>query len=113
MAYAARVMRGVIIDHARRRQAQKRGGRFELTTLGTDVGEAQADPEELAEIGAALDQLAETDPALAELVDLKFFCGFTFEEIAAMKGISDRTAKRAWEKARLFLFRTIRPDSTA
>jgi len=112
MAYAARVMRGVIIDHARRRQAQKRGGRFELTTLGTDVGEAQADPGELEEIGAALDQLAETDPALAELVDLKFFCGFTFEEIGAMKGISDRTVKRAWEKARLFLFRTMRPDST-
>ena len=66
----------------------------------------------LAAIGAAIDDLAVLDPALAQLVDLKFFCGFTFEEIGAMKGISDRTVKRAWEKARLFLFRTMRPDST-
>ena len=110
MAYAARVMRGLIIDHARRRQAQKRGGRFELTTLGTDVGDERPDSRELEEIGVALDQLAETDAELAELVDLKFFCGFTFEEIAALKGISERTAKRNWEKARLLLYRSLRPD---
>jgi len=110
MAYAARVMRGLIIDHARRRQAQKRGGRFELTTLGTDVGDAQVDAGELDGIGAALDQLAETDASLAEVVDLKFFCGFTFEEIAAMKGVSERTVKRNWEKARLLLYRSLRPD---
>jgi DNA-directed RNA polymerase specialized sigma24 family protein len=74
------------------------------------VGDAPVDPVELAGIGAALDQLAETDAELAELVDLKFFCGFTFEEIAAMKGISERTAKRNWEKARLLLYRSLRPD---
>ena len=110
MAYAARVMRGLIIDHARRRQAQKRGGRFELTTLDTAAGDNRIDPRELEGIGEALDELAEADPALAEVVDLNFFCGFTFEEIAAMKGLSERTVRRAWEKARLFLYRRLRPD---
>jgi RNA polymerase sigma factor (TIGR02999 family) len=110
LAYAARVMRGLIIDHARRRQAQKRGGRFELTTLPTDVGESGVDAGELSEIGEALDELAATDPSLAEVVDLKFFCGFTFDEIAAMKGVSERTVQRSWEKARLFLYRRVRPD---
>jgi len=70
------------------------------------------DPVELAGIGTALDQLAETDPALAEVVDLKFFCGFTFEEIAALKGVSDRTVKRSWEKARLLLYRSLRPGAS-
>jgi DNA-directed RNA polymerase specialized sigma24 family protein len=51
-----------------------------------------------------LDELAETEPALAEVVDLKYFCGLTFDEIAAMKGTSTRTVKRAWEKARAYLY---------
>jgi RNA polymerase sigma factor (TIGR02999 family) len=110
MAYAARVMRGLIIDHARRRQAQKRGGRFELTTLDTGVGDSRVDARELEGIGEALDELAQADASLAEVVDLNFFCGFTFEEIAAMKGQSERTVRRSWEKARLFLYRRLRPD---
>ena len=108
MSYAARVMRGLIIDHARRRQAQKRGGRFELTTLDTEVHAAPADERELERIGQALDELAEIDPSLAEVVDLKFFCGFTFEEIAAMRKVSERTIQRAWEKARIFLYRSVK-----
>ena len=108
MGYAARVMRGLIIDHARRRQAQKRGGRFELTTLDTEVGESRVDDRELTQIGEALDELAETDASLAEVVDLKFFCGFTFAEIGAMRGVTERTIQRAWEKARLYLYRKIR-----
>jgi DNA-directed RNA polymerase specialized sigma24 family protein len=50
------------------------------------------------------------EPALAEVVDLKFFCGFSFAEIAAMKDISERTAQRNWEKARIYLHQKIRPD---
>jgi RNA polymerase sigma factor (TIGR02999 family) len=112
MAYAARVMRGLIIDHARRRQAQKRGGRFELTALTTDVGENVVDDRELTRIGEALDELARTDASLAEIVDLKFFCGFTFAEIASMRGHSERTVQRAWEKARIYLYRSIRTRLT-
>jgi len=109
MGYAARVMRGLIIDYARNRRAQKRGGQFEITSLGTDA-ESTPDDRELARIGEALDQLAESDDALAEVVDLRFFCGFTFAEIAAMKDISERTVQRQWEKARIYLHRTIRAD---
>jgi len=109
MAYAARVMRGLIIDYARRRSALKRGSQFEITSVGTEVADA-ADVRELSQISDALDELAKTDQALAEIVDLKFFCGFTLSEIATMRGISERTAQRGWEKARIYLHRAIRPD---
>jgi RNA polymerase sigma factor (TIGR02999 family) len=109
MGYAARVMRSLIIDHARSRHAQKRGGRFEITSLGTDV-ENVADVHELTQISEALDELSKADALLSEIVDLKFFCGFTFAEIAAIKGISERTAQRQWEKARIYLHRKIRAD---
>ena len=108
MGYAAKVMRGLIIDYARNRQAVKRGGRFEITSLGTDMGESIADSSELERIGEALDELAAVDPDLAQIVDLKFFCGFSFVEIAAMRGVSERTIQRGWEKARLYLHRAIR-----
>jgi len=110
MGYAARVMRGLIIDYARSRQAQKRGGLFELTTISTDVAESLADGGELTKLGAALDELAAVDPMLADVVDLKFFCGFTVPEIAAMKHVSERTIERSWQKARLFLHRTVRDE---
>jgi RNA polymerase sigma factor (TIGR02999 family) len=110
MAYTARVMRGLIIDHARSRRASKRGGEFEITSLGTEVRDSVADPRELTAVGEALDELAGTDAGLAEVVDLKFFCGFSFAEIAAMRGISERTVQRQWEKARIYLHRSLRAD---
>src|SRR5262245_64639788 len=109
MAYAARVMRSVIVDYARRKRALKRGGAFDLTTLDTDLDVASAP--DLEALGAALDELATLDPRLAVVVDLKFFCGFSFVEIAAMQGVSDRTVPRDWDKARMFLHGTLqRPD---
>lgn len=110
MGYAARVMRGLIIDHARSRQAIKRGGQFEITTLNTEVGEKVAGARELGRISDALDELAKSDPSLAEVVDLKFFCGFSFAEIAAMQGTCERTVQRKWEKARIYLHRSVRPN---
>jgi RNA polymerase sigma factor (TIGR02999 family) len=112
MGYAARVMRGLIIDYARRRSALKRGGQFEITSTGARAADAAdtADDRELTQISGALDELAKADPLLAEIVDLKFFCGFTFPQIAAMKGVSERTAQREWEKARIYLHRAIRSD---
>ena len=111
MAYAARAMRGLIIDYVRRRQAQKRGGGFEITSLSTEITEAVADDRELVRVSDALDELAEIEPALAQVVDLKFFCGFTFTEIAGMRGVSERTVQRDWEKARIYLYRTLRDES--
>jgi RNA polymerase sigma factor (TIGR02999 family) len=106
MAYAARVMRGLIIDYARQRQALKRGGRFEITALSTDLPGC-ADDRELARIGDALVELSAVDPSLAQVVDLKFFCGFSFTEIAGLGGVSERTVRRQWEKARIYLHRSM------
>ena len=113
MGYAAHVMRTLIIDHVRNRQAQKRGGLFELTSLTNDPVESSADERELTEISEALDKLAAVDPELAELVDMKFFCGFSFGEIAAMHKISERTVKRQWRKARIYLHRELRAEIPA
>jgi RNA polymerase sigma factor (TIGR02999 family) len=110
MGYAAHVMRGLIIDHARSRHAQKRGGLFQITSIGTDAGENAIDDRELAQISGALDELAKMDRSLAEVVDLKFFCGFSFAEIAAMRGVSERTVQRKWDKARIYLHHSIRPN---
>jgi RNA polymerase sigma factor (TIGR02999 family) len=102
-AYAARAMRGLVIDYARGRHAQKRGGEYHLTALDTNVAEAVAGPDDMNRLGDALAELERADPPLAELVDLKFFCGFTFADIAAQRGVSERTVQRDWQKARLLL----------
>lgn len=112
MGYAARVMRGLIIDHARNRRAQKRGGMFEITSLEPEMQENAVDCRELTRIAESLDELAKVDSSLAELVNLKFFCGFPFVEIAEMRGVSERTVQRDWEKARIYLYRSIRGQLT-
>jgi RNA polymerase sigma factor (TIGR02999 family) len=110
MAYAARVMRGLIIDHARNRQAQKRGGQFEITSIAAEAGCDTVDERQMMLLSDVLDDLAKVDPALTEVVDLKFFCGFSFAEIAVMRGVSERTVQRLWEKARIYLHRSIGAD---
>jgi RNA polymerase sigma factor (TIGR02999 family) len=113
MGYAARVMRSLIVDHARRRRALKRGGAFEITTLDTDLDVAAAPAADLDALSTALDELGAVDPRLALVVDLKFFCGFSFVEIAAMQGLTDRTVQRDWKKARIFLVGALRRDELA
>ena len=108
LGYAARVMRGLIVDYARRRQALRRGGQFQITSLATEHADSIADDTELTRIADALDELADVEPLLAQIVDLKFFCGFSFAEIAAIRGVSERTVQRSWEKARMYLHRAIR-----
>jgi RNA polymerase sigma factor (TIGR02999 family) len=108
MAYAARAMRGLIVDHARSRGAIKRGGDLHITALDTQIAENVGDLTELEAINEAVEQLATIEPALAEVVELKFFCGFSFSDIAAMQNVSERTVQRQWEKARIFLFQAIR-----
>lgn len=104
MSYAARAMRGLIVDNARRRCALKRGGDAAITALRTEHGNAPTEPEELVRIGEAMEVLAQREPELARIVDLKFFCGFGMDEIAALLGLSRRTVNRKWEKARMLLF---------
>jgi len=110
MGYASRVMRGLIIDFARQRCAQKRGGAYQLTQLDSEAGQAAESDEshqELQRLSDALDELAVHDSRLAEVVDLKYFCGFSLGDIAAMRGVALRTVQRDWDKARLFLFREL------
>jgi RNA polymerase sigma factor (TIGR02999 family) len=107
LAYAARAMRNLVIDFARNRQAQKRGGAFEITSLPTEAPEQVVEAAELERMSAAIDALAQLDPGLAQLVDLKFFCGYSFVEIASMRGVSERTAQRDWIKARILLKRAL------
>lgn len=109
MAYAARAMRGLVIDRVRANGAQKRGGGLDITSLDTQVAGSCAEPEALETISAALDELALLEPDLAQVVDLKFFCGFSMAEIGVLKQVSERTVQRQWEKARLLLYRALNP----
>jgi RNA polymerase sigma factor (TIGR02999 family) len=116
LGYASRAMRGLIIDYARRSRAKKRGGgAFEITLSNDEVaaspaqgGASALDDSELGRLSQALDELAVLDQALAQLVDLHFFCGFSLVEIAAMRGVSERTVQRDWRKARLFLHHSLK-----
>jgi len=110
LGYASRVMRGLIIDYSRRRQAQKRGGLFEITAIATDVPDVGADADRLSDLSEALEGLEAADARLARIVDLKYFCGFSFVEIGNMLGLSERTVQRDWEKARIYLHRVLRDD---
>ena len=110
LAYASRAMRGLVIDYARRRRALKRGRQFEITLTDDEPSAAATESTaELERLGEALDELAELQPALAELVDLHFFCGFSFAEIAELRGVSERTVQRHWREARLLLHETLLP----
>ena len=110
IGYAARVMRGLIIDFVRDRRALKRGGEFHITQLPTQLPEPGGDETHLLRLSETIDELAVRDPKLAELVDLRYFCGYTFEEIAEQRGTSIRTLKRDWEKARAYLFHQLKGE---
>ena len=105
LGYAARAMRGLIINYVRNRRVQKRGGDLTFVSLDESRAAAAAPGGDLDALGGALDELATLQPDLAELVDLKFFCGFSFVEIAAIRHVSERTVQRDWAKARLLLLR--------
>lgn len=111
LAYAARAMRGVLIDRVRARQAAKRGSGARPVTLDEAHAQVVEDADELVAVHEALEVLGGVDPVLARVVDLKFFCGFTFGEIAAVHGVSERTVQRQWDKARLFLRDAMRRDA--
>lgn len=103
-AYAAKVMRSVIVDFARARQAERRGGAAEHVVLDTRLSESVAAPEnDVLRVHEALDVLAKADARLAQVVELRYFGGLSESEIAATLDVSERTVRRDWEKARLLL----------
>jgi RNA polymerase sigma factor (TIGR02999 family) len=106
--YAARVMRNIVIDHLRERSAQKRGGEFDFVPYETLHDLRAMESADVLAVAEALGELEALSPPLAELVELKFFAGLTFVEIAALRQVSERTVLRDWDKARMLLFAALR-----
>lgn len=103
--YVGRVMRSVLIDFVRERQAQKRGSGDALVTLTTGVEAEALDDERLLAMDAALDALQRLSPQSRELIEMRYFAGLSVREVAELRGTSTRTVEREWEKARAFLAR--------
>ncbi len=107
---AAEAMRRILIDRARRKQAQKRGAGLAAIDLDSVDVAATADDETLLRIDEALQKLAAQDAPAAELVKLRFFAGLSYEEAARAMGVSERTAKRCWTFARAWLYRELKQN---
>lgn len=104
LAYSATVMRSIIVDVARAKQSERRGGDVQHVTLNTGVSEDVAQAEdEIVDVHAALESLGRLDPRLVRVVEMRYFGGMKDEEIAQALGLTDRTVRRDWEKARLLL----------
>jgi RNA polymerase sigma factor (TIGR02999 family) len=104
MAYAATTMRSVVIDFVRRRSADRRGGGIEHITLDTRAAESLgASDDEILAVHEALETLAQVDARLVRVVEMRYFAGLTDAEIGAALGVTDRTVRRDWERARLLL----------
>ena len=108
LGYAAKVMRSVIVDAARARNAERRGGDLQQTTLNSNILENVTLENGVMRIDEAIELLQAADPQLAQVVELRFFAGLTVEEAADVMGISRRTLARQWEKARLILMDALR-----
>ncbi len=106
-ALAARAMRQILVDHARRRSAAKRGGGAMHTVLSEEDSPVELQAVELLSLDDALTGLESLEPRLAKVVELRFFGGLSVEEVAAALDISPRTVKRDWRKARAFLYTAI------
>jgi RNA polymerase sigma factor (TIGR02999 family) len=105
LRYASRVMRSVIVDFVRRRNAGRRGGGDAVhVTLSSEIGDAIAvNEDEIIKVDDALEELAQYDERLVQVVEMRYFAGLTETEIATALGINDRTVRRDWQKARLLL----------
>ena len=104
MAYAASVMRNIVIDAVRLRKAERNGGLHPHVTLNTAVADlAPQQDDEILHVHEALAELAQMDPRLAQVVEMRYFGGLLEADIAESLGVTERTVQRDWQKARLFL----------
>ena len=109
LAYGSQMMRSIIVDVARARQAERRGGDAAHTTLNTDVRDrVAAGEDEIMDVHEALEQLGALDARLAKVVEMRYFGGLREAEIAEALGVTERTVRRDWEKARLLLAAALR-----
>ena len=108
VGYAARVMRSIVIDHIRERKSLKRGGEFSIVQYDTLADLRALENSEVLSLNDELQELSKIDPALTELVELKFFAGLTFAEIGELRKVSERTVQRDWDKARILLFASLK-----
>jgi RNA polymerase sigma factor (TIGR02999 family) len=104
LSYSSRVMRSIIVDFARKHRAERRGGDLLQVTLNTKVAdEAHMSEEHLIRINQALEDLGNTEPRLVQVVEMRYFGGLEESEIAEVLGLTERTVRRDWQKARLLL----------
>lgn len=112
LAYAARAMRSIVVDMVRQRLAQRRGGDQLHVTLGTDVPDTSiVSEQQVIRVDEALEALAQLDERLAKVVEMRYFAGLSAEEIADALGVTPRTIRRDWEKARLLLFAALQDQN--
>jgi RNA polymerase sigma factor (TIGR02999 family) len=109
LGYAARVMRSIVVDFARARLAERRGGNAPHISAGTNISDPAASAEEVVRIDEALQELARLDVRLVQVVELKYFGGLKNEEIAEALGIAERSVRRDWQKARALLHEELKP----
>ena len=107
LALAARAMRQILVDYARRRRSLKRGGDRHPTTFDGNAIPEETIAEEMLGIDDALTRLESLDERLARVVEWRFFGGMTEEEVAEALGVTTRTVRRDWQKARAFLYREL------
>jgi RNA polymerase sigma factor (TIGR02999 family) len=109
LAYAAKVMRSVIIDFVRQKQSERRGGDHSHVPLDSEIADSVAKCEdEVIRISEVLDELAAVDPRAVQVVEMRYFAGMAEQEIADVLGVTARTVRRDWEKARLLLHAALR-----
>jgi RNA polymerase sigma factor (TIGR02999 family) len=103
LAYAAQVMRSVIVDFVRQRHAERRGGDERPVPLDAEAESVRSNEDEVLRVSEALDELAKVDERLVKIVEMRYFAGFTEEDIALALGVNERTVRRDWQKARMLL----------
>ncbi|HEY2677351.1 MAG TPA: ECF-type sigma factor [Steroidobacteraceae bacterium] len=108
-AYASQVMRSVIVNSVRERIAQKRGGdRLPITLSSSIAANVPSDEDTVLKVHEALEDLEKADPRLAQVAQMRYFGGYSEQEIAETLGVTERTVQRDWEKARLILAAALR-----
>jgi RNA polymerase sigma factor (TIGR02999 family) len=112
LTYASRVMRSIIVDLVREHRSQRRGGEHRHVTLDTAAinGASPSDADDVLRVHESLEELALIDERLVRVVEMRYFVGFATAEIASSLGVTPRTVERDWEKARSFLYQSLKRD---